>query len=305
MRVAWQKYGDYRSKKAIQKYGIDNHTMYESVQYTLRNEIPIAGRRWRGQPNIEYLGPLVERTKRDAEQAEKTGQLSGAKAWAWLYTLVAQAPRAALAQVQMDKHPHGCKARGERLYELIDFNDAFVSTVLALPESELPKFTTEVRRLIDWFCKRVGVHSFSDEQFTAIVHGLEREIAVFLGAQTEGFKAQMTNRASDAMGIDMILTDPLTLKTVNIDCKAPSAYRHRIYDLLREGRLREEEVTAAEMLGFIGELNGHGNQRVKVVLWRIDRDRYGEITNFAFADTTELGKTARTIIQTYGEEIRE
>ena len=73
MRVAWQKYGDYRSKKAIQKYGIDNHTMYESVQYTLRNEIPIAGRRWRGQPNIEYLGPLVERTKRDAEQAEKTG----------------------------------------------------------------------------------------------------------------------------------------------------------------------------------------------------------------------------------------
>lgn len=305
MKISWQRYGDYRSKKAIKKHGVGNHTLYESVQNALRNEVPIAGRRWRKQPNIEYLRPLVERTKREAEQAEQSGQLSGAQAWAWLSTLVAQSPRAALAQVQMDKHPHGYKTRGERLYELIDFNDAFVSTVLALPETELPRFTTELRRLIDWFCKRVGVRSFNDEQFAAIVHGLEREIAVFLGIQAEGLGAQMTNRASDAMGIDMVLTDREAHKTVNIDCKAPSSYRHRIYDLLREGRLKEEEVTAAEMLGFIGELNGHGSQRVKVVLWRIDRDRYGEITNFAFDDTTELGKAARTILKTYGDDVKE
>jgi len=297
----WQQYGDYRARRSLGRQDPATHTLYQSVQADVRNEVAIATRRWRRQPDVAHLKPMIEQAKRDAEEAEKTGQLSGAVAWAWLKALVLQAPQAALAQVQMDKHPHGYKSRGERLYELIDFNDAFVATVLALPEKELAQFEVELRRLLDWFCKRVGVRGFSDKQYSAIVHGLEREIAVFRGVQKEGLQAFMTNRTSDALGIDMIITDPSTSRRVNIDCKAPSAYRHRIYDLLREGRLRPEEVTAAEMLGYIGEINGHKGERVKVILWRIDTAQYGEITSFGFTDTTELGRAIRAIINTYGE----
>jgi len=298
---AWQRYGDYRATKQIARQDPAKHTLYQSVQTAVRNEVAIAGRRWHRQPDVTHLKPLIEVAKREAENTEKSSQLSGAVAWAWLKALVLQAPQAALAQVQMDRHPHGYKSRGERLYELIDFNDAFVSTVLALPTGELADFAIELRRLMDWFCKRVGVRTFTDEQYEAIVHGLEREIAVYRGVQAEGLRVQMTNRASDALGIDMVISDPSSGKSVNIDCKAPSAYRHRIYDLLREGRLREDEVMAAEVLGYIGEINGHKGQKVKVILWRIDTAKYSEIRSFGFTDTTEIGKSIRAILETYGD----
>lgn len=296
----WQKFGDYRAGRRVRKQSSGARTLYEDVQVSLRNGVPIASRRWRGQPDVQHLKPLIEQAKKEASDIESSANLSGAKAWHWLRALVLQAPQAALAQGQMDKHPHGYHSRGERLYELIDFNDAFVSTVLALDEPLLAGFSDEAKRLMDWFCKRVGVRGFSDEQYQAIVQGLSREIAVYRGVQKEGFAASMTSRASDALGIDMIITDPATGKYVNIDCKAPSAYRHRIYDLLREGRLSEEEVTAAEMLGYIGEMNGHGGERTEVILWRIEKERYGEIAGFSFTDTTELGKTIRAILDTYG-----
>ena len=158
----------------------------------------------------------------------------------------------------------------------------------------------QAQRLMDWFCKRVGVRSLSDEQYTAIVRGLSREIAVYRGVRAEGFDSHMTSRTSDALGIDMVITDAKTGKYVNIDCKAPSAYRHRVYDLLREGRLTEEEVTAAEMLGYIGEMNGHGSERTEVIVWRIEKERYGEIAAFSFPDTAALGQTIRAILNTYG-----
>ena len=292
----WQRYGDYRARK--QPGGV--RSLYEDVQRSLRNEVPIAARRWRGQPDVQYLKPLIDQAKKEATDTENSDALSGAKAWHWLRVLVLQAPQAALAQGQMDKHPHGYAARGERLYELIDFNDAFVSTVLALDAPLLPTFADEAKRLMDWFCKRVGVRGFSNEQYAAIVQGLSKEIAVFRGVQAEGLEARMTSRASDALGIDMVITDPASGKSVNIDCKAPSAYRHRIYDLLREGRLSEEEVTAAEMLGYIGEMNGHGSERTEVILWRIEKERYGDIQAFTFADTAVLGQTIRAILGTYG-----
>ena len=292
----WQRYGDYRARK--QQGGV--RSLYEDVQMSLRNEVPIASRRWRGQVSVDHLKPLIEQAKREANTTENSHALSGAKAWHWLRALVLQAPQAALAQGQMDKHPHGYKARGTRLYELIDFNDAFVSTVLALDEPLLHGFSDEAKRLMDWFCKRVGVRGFSNEQYEAIVQGLSKEIAVFRGVQIEGLDAKMTSRTSDALGIDMVISDPNSGKMVNIDCKSPSAYRHRIYDLLREGRLSEEEVTAAEMLGYIGEMNGHGGERTEVIVWRIDRERYGDIRAFSFASTAVLGQTIRAILETYG-----
>lgn len=297
----WQRYGDYRLGRTLGRQDPATHTLYQSVQTAVRNEVAIAGKRWRRQPDVVHLKPLIEQAKHEAIEAEASGKLSGAVAWAWLKALVLQAPQAVLAQKQMDKHPHGYKTRGERLYELIDFNDAFVNTVLSLPSNELDRFEVELKRLLDWFCKRVGVPNFSQEQYGAIVRGLEREIAVYRGVQREGLEVHMTSRASDALGIDMVMSDPIANKRVNIDCKAPSAYRHRIYDLLREGRLRPEEVTAAETLGYIGEINGHKGQKVKVILWRIDTERYGEIQSFGFVDTAELGHVARTILSTYGD----
>ena len=296
MTKAWQRFGDYRARK--QTGGA--RSLYEDVQMSLRNEVPIAGHRWRGSPDVQYLKTLIEQAKKEALDTQNSDALSGAKAWHWLRALVLQAPQAALAQGQMDAHKHGFPARGNRLFELIDFNDAFVSTVLTLDEPLLAGFADEAKRLMDWFCKRVGVRGFSDEQYQAIVQGLSREIAVFLGVQKEGFRAAMTSRASDALGVDMVISDPASGKSVNIDCKAPSAYRHRIYDLLREGRLSDEEVTAAETLGYIAELNGHGREKTEVVLWRIDRERYGDIQGFLFSDTTELGGALRAILGTYG-----
>lgn len=296
----WQKFGDYRAGERARKQAPGVRSLYEDVQLALRNEVPIASRRWRKQPDVSFLKPLIEQAKKEAAETESSYALSGAKAWHWLRALVLQAPQAALAQGQMDSHHHGFSARGERLYELIDFNDAFVSTVLALDEPLIADFAVRARELMDWFCKRVGVRGFSGEQYEAIVQGLSREIAVFRGVQAEGLQASMTSRASDALGIDMVITDPVSGKRANIDCKAPSAYRHRIYDLLHEGRLSGEEVTAAETLGYIAELNGHGRDKVEVVLWRIEREQYGEIVAFSFTDTTRLGQSIRAILGTYG-----
>lgn len=294
------RYGDYKAKKGPHEA---TGSIYEDVQKELRNIVPIASRRWRGQQDLSYLQPLIAESKREAAEAEISSSLSGARAWAWLKTLTLQAPQAASAQRQMDAHPHGYKAKNERLYELIDFNDAFVSTVLALPESEYQSFAHESERLLQWFCKRVGVRSFSTEQYHAIVQGLSREIAVYEGVRAEGLQAEMTSRTSDALGIDMVLSDPQSQKSVNIDCKAPSSFRHRIYDLLREGRLTEEEVNAAESLGYIAELNGHGKQKAEIVIWRISTEEYGPIHAFRFDSTRQLGNTIRKIIETYGERV--
>lgn len=64
----------------------------------------------------------------------------------WCVALILQAPRAAVAQEQMDKHPHGYRAKQERLFELIDFNDTFVSAVLSMPEEEIATFADEAKK---------------------------------------------------------------------------------------------------------------------------------------------------------------
>lgn len=279
-----------------------SYRLYQDVQQNLRNTVPIRRGSWQQQKDFNYLVPLIDAAKTEANQTQQSGKLSGAQAWAWLRALILQAPRAAEAQQQMDKIPHGYRNKSARLYELIDFNDAFVSTVLALPEADLPGFTENAKQLMDWFCKRVGSRSFNPTQYQGIVQGLGREIAIYRGAQREGFLVRMTERTSDALGIDMVITDPSTNRYINIDCKAPSAYRHRIYRLLHEKRLSQEEVDAAEALGFIAEINGHGRNRVQVVVWRITREEYGEIRDFCFVNTAVLAQKIRAILHIYGQQ---
>lgn len=219
----------------------------------------------------------------------------------WCIALILQAPRAAAAQEQMDQHPHGYRNKQARLMELIDFNDTYVSAVLASPEEELATFADEAKRALDAFCKQVRSRCLSNEQFEAITHGLSREIAVFRGVQAEGYEAHMTTRAQDAFGIDMVISDRELGRSVNIDCKTHSAFYYRLKDLIREGRLTVEESAIAEDQGYCRVVNGDETQRVAIVLWRIDQETYGDITNFSFADTTRLGEKLHEILLAHGE----
>lgn len=206
----------------------------------------------------------------------------------WCVALILQAPRAASAQEQMDQHPHGYRNREARLYELIDFNDTYVSAVLSLPEDQLPHFADEAKRAMDEFSKQLRVRCLSNEQYEAIVHGLSREIAVFRGVQAEGFDVHMTSRTEDALGIDMVISDPATGRSVNVDCKTHSAFYYRLKDLNHEGRLTTEQMATAEDKGYAWVVNRDGSREVRIALWRIDQQTYGNIEYFSFGSTAPL-----------------
>ena len=141
----------------------------------------------------------------------------------------------------------------------------------------------------DVFCGRLGSRSFSNGQFEAITHGLSREVAVYLGALDQGFSVVMTTRGQDAMGVDMVITDPVSEKSLNIDCKTASSYHYRIKDLVQQGRLSEREGQVAEELGYAHEINGHGPEAVAVTLLRIDPNEVGDIKDFKFVEPELLG----------------
>lgn len=212
----------------------------------------------------------------------------------WAALLLLRAPVAARAQQSMDKHPHAPEQQA-RLYELIDFNDTFVSTVLALSPPERVGFIDALRPRLDRYCKRVGAHRFSDEQYEAITRGLTREIAVYLGATAEGYGVELTSRAQDAMGVDMVIVDPMSGQRMNIDCKTPSAFRYRLQDLVREGRLSQHEAEQADLDGYAYERNGHGGEAVAVTILRIDSNETGDIKDFVFTNPALLGARLRKL----------
>lgn len=209
--------------------------------------------------------------------------------------LIAQAPQAVRAQAQMDRHPQGYRNKQERLYELIDFNDSYVSTVLALPASKRHGFELLARHEIARFCAQVHNPMFSEEQFEAITKGLNREIAVYLGALQAGYSVEMTSRAEDAMGVDMTVSEPEHGRVINIDCKSPSAYRYRLQDLVREGRMSEAEASRAEVRGFAHEVNGRDDEQVSVMLMRVDSNEVGEIVDFRFVEPEKLASRLRAM----------
>ena len=202
--------------------------------------------------------------------------------------VLAQTPKAVLAQIQMDKHKHGYRNREKRLYELIDFNDSFVSYVLATPHAQLPGLAEKLQVDMTTLCRKLDTPMFTNLQFEAIVRGLSREIAVYRGSLHRGFKARMTNRTEDAFGIDMVITQPETGKTLNIDCKTPPAFRHRMEDLLKDGRITEQQLLAADEADFITTEHRRNDERVNVTMLCIRPDTLGEIIDFTFTDTAPL-----------------
>lgn len=209
--------------------------------------------------------------------------------------LVLQTPRAAIAQATMDSHPRGYRDREKRLYELIDFNDTFVTAVLAQPQEQLASFVSRMQHAMKNFCTSQRTVMFSDEQLDAIVRGLSREIAVYLGAKREGLSVRMTSRTVDAFGIDMIITDRRTNAQLNVDCKAPSAFRRRLEDLEKEGRITTEQLLQADRNDYVTIMNDYHGKMIPVTILCVRSERLGKLVDFRFANTKPLGELLRSI----------
>ena len=233
--------------------------IYSQAQQIVLDKVSPFLRRWR-RVDVRSLDALIDELRRHSDDQPEHR----------LALLILQGPRAALAQRQMDKHPHGYHNKAQRVFELIDFNDAFVETVLLLPPDQLGVFVESLKLAIDGLCKLLRSPSFSSKQWEAITHGLSREVAVYLGAIAEGFQARMTSRQDDAMGVDMVVTDPQLRRSINLDVKTRSSFHFRLLDLVQEGRLSEEQRLRAELSGFCHIVNGHGANRVYTTLFRVD-----------------------------------
>ena len=196
--------------------------------------------------------------------------------------LLDRTPGAVRAQREMDSYQGSYHTDKSRLYELIDFNDAYVSLALSLSSYERRGFVERVKAEMSEYCLRAKSPMFTDQQFEAITKGLGREVATYLGAKSAGYSVTMTSRTQDAMGVDMIITEPDTGKSLNIDCKSPSAYHYRIRDLRHQGRMTDVEAEQAELTGYAFETNGHGADAVNVTLLRIDPNETGDITDLEF-----------------------
>ena len=216
-----------------------------------------------------------------------------------MVSLLAQAPRAVLAQIQMDQHPHGYRNKQERLFELIDFNDTLVSTVQSLAESERLRFHASAKLACDRICRRVGAPCFTDEQWDAIIRGLTREIAVYWAARNNGFNVFMTTRAQDALGIDLQIQDPESRRYINVDVKTPSAFRYRLETLVDEGRLSPHDQLVADEQSYALQLNGHG-RKIEIVLLCILPDKFGDLADFRFVDEAPMRDMLNMLIQRHG-----
>ncbi len=218
--------------------------------------------------------------------------------------LLAQTPRAVVAQWQMDAHKHGYRDREKRLYELIDFNDTFVSLILVTQQHDLPGFVERLKVDMDAFCKRLSTPAFTVEQFDAISRGLGREIAVYRAAKQLGFGVYMTSRTEDAFGIDMVITHHETRRELNIDCKTPSAFRRRLEELVDHEKIKEADLLKADSNNFITLNQQRGQDTIPVTLMCILPDTLGEIHDFMFDEPHKLEELLNKIFITQAHSER-
>lgn len=299
IRGHWRRFRP-ENNEAFSGVAVSSLELFTQVAMRLK-KVGISKRSWRKHQDFTELDSYIDGARGHAIGLEKNNAPPLERAEAWLYALALQAPRAAVAQSEMSKHPHGYHNKEHRLYELIDFNDAFDSAVLAMPRDLLPHVHEYIKNTCDFMCQKAGTRRFADDEYQAIVHGLSREIAVYLGLTDEGYHVEMTNRHEDAFGIDMTILWPKTMKQVAVDIKTRSSYHYRVHDLHREGRLSEEGLFMAERNGFTAVINGHGGEGRRVVTWRIDHEVLGEVVDFRFENTRRLAEEAQMILLRYGE----
>jgi hypothetical protein len=211
--------------------------------------------------------------------------------------LVLQAPRAVAAQRRMDDHPHGFHDKQARLYELIAFNDTYVSLILLLDDSYYTGVNDQLKFMMDRFCKYVKSPCFDNKQWEAITHGLSREIAVYRAIKELGYEVRMTSRQQDAMGVDMVMIHPKNGRAINLDIKTRSSFHFRLKDLASEGRISEAQREAGEHAGFCKVVNGHGDEQVHTTLLRIDEETYGQVQHFRIDRVVTLQEKLRMLMQ--------
>lgn len=209
-------------------------------------------------------------------------------------------PRSARAQEMMDAHKHNFHDRKARLFELIDFNDTFVATVLALRPEERVGFGDRLYSIMRQMARRYHTPNFLEGQYEAIVHGLSREIAVYQAALDGGFDALMSSRTDDAFGIDMQIRDRRTGHYINIDIKTHSSYYFRLKVLVRERRISQKQAEQALDTGYCSVINRSETADVHILLFRIDHTILGDIVDFAFTDTTRIIEKIHYALDTYG-----
>ena len=141
---------------------------------------------------------------------------------------------------------------------------------------------------------------FTNAQWESITRGLGREIAIFLAAKDNGFDAFMTARTQDALGIDMQIRDPASGKYINIDCKSPPSFRHRMEDLVHEGRANEADIFRADEKGYFITHNGRAKGRKEVILFSVLPDFYGNIVDFEFEDSRAIRDKLGELIWKHG-----
>jgi hypothetical protein len=212
--------------------------------------------------------------------------------------LIAQTPQAVRAQWQMDAHKHGYHDRHKRLYELIDFNDTFVSLVLLTPLHQRAGLAVSLKLEMEQFCRKLSTPSFNNEQFEAIARGLGREIAVFTAGEQLGYSVRMTSRTQDAFGIDMMIVQPGTHKRIYIDCKTPSAFRHKLEDLVAHKRISEQALLQADKDDFLTHDQQHNGDIVPVTLVCIRSDTVGKVHDFAFDEPARFKALLERIFAT-------
>lgn len=273
-RHGWRRFRPHRSKRpgSTQDLFVDAQAIAQRTLAENHNNLDIA---------VEVITQQIEQNP--------TSHLL-------LASLFLQLPGAARAQAKMDEHPHGYKNKQARLYQLIDFNDTFVATVLALDQVALNKFVERFKKAGADFCRQVGSRMLTDEQYDAITHGLSREIAVFRGAAQAGFRVELTSRSEDAFGIDMRIIDDTLDRYINVDVKTASAFHFRLSELVREGRIQSYDQVEAETKGYWEVVNSHNDRHVRIILLRISDEEMGRVVDFQFTRPALFAKRVHRII---------
>lgn len=246
--------------------------------------------------SVADANDLVERMKQQGEPKEGREKLTYYRT-----LLVAQSPRAVIAQWRMDTHKHGYRNRKKRLFELIDFNDTLVSVILQTPIDDRFNLASSLKYEIDQFCRKLSTPRFSEEQFEAIVLGIGREVAVYIAAQDLGYNVRMTSRTEDAFGIDMIIEQPHTGKKLYIDCKTPSAFRHRLEDLVKYHQITEEQLLQADKDDYLTALRHDNGKKLPVTLLCIRTETLGAVHSFMFDEPKRVQALLEKIFSSLNE----
>jgi hypothetical protein len=290
----WKRFKPRTRGKLADQTVYEPDSLYAHARAVVTEMMQSVRSGWRGER---------DGVKRSTQAARALRQRDAHDAVHLLALLILQAPAAAKAQREMDSHHGGYKNRQARIFELIDFNDTFVDTVFALPDHDLVEFIERLAKEIEYFCERLHTPTFTDKQYEAITHGLSREIAVHRALRRAGFNVRMTSRVQDAMGVDMVITDPDTKKSINVDVKTHSSFHFRLVDLQRQDRIDEQRRLDCELAGFCKVRNGHGQQAVDTVLLRVATEHLGEIKNFDFVDVEPLIHLVTSALQHEGKYV--